>query len=176
MRLPSVAVAPVAGEVNGRVEIVTLRQHVDAVVLVGGSDDAGRSKRRCVAGPPDPSPVLVQPHRFVGRAEGADLVGRFDDPFQCLHHLGTDGLPLPTRMHSDSFDVAGSKRVRAVEEPSLDHRGMPDDRCPAPGDGVHAAQRVLPVVVGHLAREHLVQQFTSLRQYRWCKLAGVGDL
>jgi hypothetical protein len=41
---------------------------------------------------------------------------------------------------------------------------------------VHAAQRVFPVVVGHLAVEHLIQQLTGLNQDPWRKLAGVRDL
>ena len=54
-------------------------------------------------------------------------------------------LAAPILAHRNSFDVAAAQREPAVDQPPLDHGAVRDDRAVMPDQGVHSAQRVVPV-------------------------------
>ena len=91
-------------------------------------------------------------------------------------HLPTNAAPLPVGVHRDAFDVSGSQSMSTVEQPPLDHGRVADDRFSTPGDCMHAAEAVLPVVLGHLAVEGEVEHLACLRQDRAIDVGGVCDL
>jgi hypothetical protein len=53
--------------------------------------------------------------------------------------------------------IAGSQGPATVQQPPLDHRRVADQVGPFPHQGVHSAQGVLPVMVGHVI-EDVIQQ------------------
>lgn len=105
MGSPGIAVAPVTDEVVDELQAVAERQDVDATVVIGGSNDAGRRHRHRMPCPLDPAAVLVQAHRLVGgmfRARfsvgGAGFVATLgDDPPEeyegdAVQPCGSDGV------------------------------------------------------------------------------------
>jgi hypothetical protein len=59
---------------------------------------------------------------------------------------------------ADALDVAGPQGAAVVEHPALDDRRVADELAVLVGQGMDAAEPVLPVVVGELAPEGLVEQ------------------
>ena len=112
-------------------------------------------------------------HRFVGGAEGADVVRRLDDPFEGFHHAPADPVTLPVGMHADAFDVSRPQGSPLVHDSSLHDRGMADQLVASPGDGMHSSDRVLPVGVGHLSGEDHIQQLAGHGQHGRIELGGV---
>ena len=152
------------------------REHEDAIVLVGCSHDTRRRECRRGAAPSDPPAVLVQTHCFVGGTERADVVRVRDDSFERSHHPPGDAVPLPVGVHGDAFDIPGSQRLSAMEEATLDHRRVADDGITPPRDGMHPAEAMFPVVLGHLAVERDVEHLAGLRQHDAIDVGGMRDL
>ena len=63
-----------------------------------------------------------------------------------------------SRMDTDGLDVARAERGAAMQQPALDHRGVPDHRVAMPGEHVHPALGMLPVAVAEIARERGLEQ------------------
>ena len=61
----------------------------------------------------------------------------------------------PVRAHPHGLHVAGTQRTAAVEQPSLDHRCVADQLGTLPHQGVHPAQGVFPVIIGHVVEDIL---------------------
>jgi hypothetical protein len=77
--------------------------------------------------------------------------------------------------HGDGLDVPDAQRPPAVHHVSLDHRAVRDQPVPVEGDRVHAAERVLPVVVLEVALEDLDEHPAQLHEQRGLELGRVGD-
>ena len=78
------------------------------------------------------------------------------------------------RAHRDRFDVARAQRASAVEQPPLDERGVADQLGVLPCQRVHPAERMLPVVVGEVAQERLVEEGSRGTASGGVQLRGVG--
>lgn len=120
--------------------------------------------------------MLVEVDRIVGRAERTEVVRGPDDLLDLVHHASTDAALLPLGMHAHAFDVSGTQRGSAVHEASLDHRGVADDEILVAGHDVHAAERMVPVLVGHLAGEHEVEEIARSDERLRVEIGSVGDL
>ncbi len=77
--------------------------------------------------------------------------------------------------HADAFDIARAQGAAAVQQPALDDRRVADQRLAVPHERVHAAQRVLPVVLGQLALEHVDEQGARRRKGGAVQIGGVCD-
>jgi hypothetical protein len=80
----------------------------------------------------------------------------------------------PVGAHADALDIAGPQRPATVQQPSLDDRRVTDELAVFPGQRMHAAQRVLPVLVGEVAVKGLVEQRTGRREGGAIEVGGVG--
>ena len=80
--------------------------------------------------------------------------------------IGADG---------DALDVAGSQRRALVEQSPLNHRSVGDQHAVLPCQGMHAAEGVVPVLLGHVV-EGLVEQCAPRIKARRCQIRGVGYL
>ena len=76
---------------------------------------------------------------------------------------------------TDALDVARAQRVAAVHEPPLHDRAVRDELVALADERVHAAERVLPVVVAEVALEGVVEQGARGRQRVGVQLGGLGD-
>src|SRR6478735_2276782 len=129
----------------------------DAVVLVGAADEpaAGAADVRR-SGPPLPAQPLVE--GVTSGAEGAELVVAPDDLADLLHDQRPDALAVSGRVGGDGLDVA------RAEGPALDLEHPDDDRCvrhdllAVEGDGMPAAEPVVPVVVAEVVERHVHQR------------------
>ena len=81
------------------------------------------------------------------------LIGAAQHLFDRVHHRPGEALFAPVLAHRDTFDVAAPQRDVPVQQPSLHHRGVCDQRAMVADQRVHAAERVFPVGVGELAAE-----------------------
>ena len=79
----------------------------------------------------------------------------------------------PARAHRDALDVAGAQRAPAVQQPALDHGRVPDELAVLPDERVDSAERVLPVVLGHVVAEHRVEEGPGRPQRRRVEVGGV---
>ena len=69
-----------------------------------------------------------------------------------------------------------AQRAAVVEQPALDDGGVADQRALLPYERVYAAERVVPVVVGHLGCEHLVEERPGRGQHAGVQVGRVRDL
>lgn len=67
-------------------------------------------------------------------------------------------LAPPVRAHRQPLDVSRAQRTAVVDQAALGHRRVPDQLAVLPQQRVHSAQAVLPVRVGELVTERLVEQ------------------
>src|SRR5262249_39577006 len=81
---PQVALAPVAGDVAGEVELGTHRQHEDGVAV--GRLDTVRGERRRRSAPLLPAARRVEALGLVRGCERTELVGATDHALQRFHH------------------------------------------------------------------------------------------
>ena len=79
----------------------------------------------------------------------------------------------PVGAHRDTLDVAGSQGPAAVQQPPLDHRRVADQFGALPHQGVHPAQGMLEVMVGHVV-EDVVQQGPRGREGGGIQVSGMG--
>ena len=77
--------------------------------------------------------------------------------------------------HRHALDVTGAQGPAPVQEPPLDHRGVPDHLVALPDQRVHAAEGVLPVVLGHLRLEHGVEQGSRRLEVGGVEVGGMGS-
>ena len=171
--LPDVAAPPVAGQLAGQVERHGHRQHVDGIVILGRALDAGRGERRGRPLPRLPAARRVEAPGLLGGPERAQVVGATDDALGRRHQRRPVPAPAPVRADPDGFHVPGAQRPALVHQPALDHRCVPDEHGPVPGQRVHAAERVLPVSVRH-AVEHVEEQGPRGREGGRAQVSGMG--
>ena len=75
------------------------------------------------------------------------IAGNTDDPY--LRRFG---------VHPDALDVARPQRPPAADQPPLDHRRVPDEHAALPAQRMDPAEPMVPVLVGELTREDVVEQ------------------
>ena len=78
-------------------------------------------------------------------------------------------------MYRHRLDVSGAQRASLMEKAALNDRGVPDERIAVPEESMHATERMLPVVVGHLVPEHHVEQRARCAQRGRFQVGGVAD-
>ena len=95
----------------------------------------------------------------VAGAERAEVVGGAD---RSVRAPAITAPPMPCRRRSARTATASMypapKRVAAVDQPALDDRAVADQIALLPDQRVHAAEGVVPRVVGHRGAEHVVKQ------------------
>ncbi len=172
---PDVAVAPVAGQLAGEVQRDAELEYVDRVVVVRRAHDPGRRERGRRAAPALPAAGLVQSRAVFARAQRSELERAAQQPLQRFHQGSADPEPPPVRPHADPLHVAGPQRPAAVQEPALHQRGVPDQLPAVPRERMHAAQRVLPVVVREVAVERGDEHGPRALEGVGAEVGGMGD-
>src|SRR3954453_22423281 len=90
LRLPHVAVAPVACQLTLDVDLLLQRPHEDAIVLVGRAHDTVRRQCERPTTPRDPATMCVELDCGVAGAQRAEFVAAGDDGLEFIHHLAAD--------------------------------------------------------------------------------------
>ena len=84
------------------------------------------------------------------RTEGTELVRAAQYLLERVHHGHRQALTARVLAHRDGFDVATAQHGVAIDHSALHHRAV-RDQCPVLADqGMHAAERVFPVVAGEV--------------------------
>jgi hypothetical protein len=79
-------------------------------------------------------------------------------------------------MNSDAFDVPDPQGPPSMNESTLDDGGVADQLVAVPGDGVHPADGVFPIVIGHLAGEDDFEELAGSGAHRTMHVGSVPDL
>ncbi len=91
----------------------------------------------------------------LGGAQRAELIRAAQHLLSGIHQSARKALPSAVFTHRDTLDVAAAQRGIPVEQASLHHRGVRDQRAVVEDQRVHAAERMLPVGVGELSGERV---------------------
>jgi hypothetical protein len=83
--------------------------------------------------------------------------------------------PPPVRANSDSLYVAGAQRAALVEQAPLNDRCVPYELAIFPDECVYPAERMLPVVVGEVPIERVVEEPSNGVERGRVEICGVSD-
>src|SRR5689334_20749356 len=113
---PDLAVAPVARQLAGHVELHRYGQHEHRPVVLLGADDPGRRQRTGRPFPEPPSERGIEAQAVVGRRQRSQVVPAADDPLDRFHERPAVALATPVLAHREALDVAGAQRAPVVDE------------------------------------------------------------
>ena len=116
---------------------------------VGANTDVGPRPRQ-------PAAHGVEPSAQVRRTERPELAATADHLLAGVEYRDRQALAAPIFPYRNGFDVAAAQRGAAVQQAALDDGAVRDDRAAMPDQGVHSAERVVPVGVGEVAGERVV--------------------
>lgn len=171
--LPEIAIPPVAGELGRQIHRLSDLKDVDRAVVVLGANDARRRERRRRPAPYLPAERRVKRRANVGRPQRTHVIGTANDALERLHERRAVTPPPAIGAHAHALDIARPQRPSAVQQPPLNDSRMPNQLATLPHKGMHSAQRVLPVVIRHLAFEHPVEERARCSECRGSEVGGM---
>ncbi|KEF03037.1 hypothetical protein DF17_30890 [Streptomyces rimosus] len=83
--------------------------------------------------------------------------------------------PTPVRADADPLHVTAPQRPSGMHHLTLHHRSVPDQLLALPHQGMHTTQGMVPVLVGHVAFEDVVEEGFGRGAGAGVEFGGVGE-